>query len=184
MLKSSPGSIYAGAMRSGDREGRMPTVIAETLLESLIANRKSLADSGKICILDDTFGPPQLLPKDWEQKLRKLCQIVDEHSGTLITVAQHAIRRQEFDAKKQSIQISYAYECWVCDGKDDLERHHKIAIWFGGMDEPANLVWLCKDCHEVPSKYESHFLRQIRAQQKQAGLVAKFGAGLRTLSLE
>jgi hypothetical protein len=148
----------------------MPTVEAQTLLERLIANRKSIADRGKIDLFDNTYGPPQLLPKDWEQKLHKLCQIVKQSAdaGVCLTEKQHDIRRREFEAKvkNHSIQIPFAGKCWVCDGKHDLERHHKIAIWFNGTDEPANLVWLCTDCHEVPSKYEVHFLHQISAQQK------------------
>ena len=55
--------------------------------------------------------------------------------------------------------------CFVC-GHDPDHRHHIVQIQHGGTNGAANLVWLCRPCHErihpwmvkplVPLEYEQY----------------------------
>ncbi|MCL2094987.1 HNH endonuclease [Candidatus Saccharibacteria bacterium] len=48
-----------------------------------------------------------------------------------------------------SVNASEAHErCWRCGYGRRLQRCHIVPVSLGGKDEPANLVLLCKRCHE------------------------------------
>lgn len=38
--------------------------------------------------------------------------------------------------------------CEICGKTDNLEIHHKIPVYCGGISNPDNLKVLCKDCHK------------------------------------
>lgn len=44
-------------------------------------------------------------------------------------------------------QTESASHCWRCGCRKNLERCHIIPYSLGGLDEPKNLVLLCKRCH-------------------------------------
>jgi len=52
------------------------------------------------------------------------------------------------DESSLSVDWSEAHtHCWRCGYEKNLERCHIIPHALGGLDEPANIVLLCKRCH-------------------------------------
>lgn len=64
------------------------------------------------------------------------------------------------DESNLSVDGSEAEElCWRCGCKRELERCHIIADSLGGLDEPSNLVLLCKRCHiDNPNVNDSNIM--------------------------
>ena len=63
------------------------------------------------------------------------------------------------DESELSIDFSEANErCWRCAYKSKLDRCHIIPASLGGLDDPSNLVLLCRRCHvEAPNIKDKNF---------------------------
>lgn len=72
---------------------------------------------------------------------------------TRTVVSTQAIKR----AKRIKVRDLFTCQNKRCNRvTDQLEVDHRVALEFGGEDNDGNCRCLCKPCHEVKSKLESH----------------------------
>lgn len=65
------------------------------------------------------------------------------------------VSRDEVEEKRRQFQLIKSYlllilpdtKCYVCDRKA-TDRHHVLPLCKGGLNDPKNLVPLCKKCHK------------------------------------
>lgn len=46
--------------------------------------------------------------------------------------------------------------CYICDKKNQLQKHHIIPMFFGGLDVRENKVKLCDACHKKLHNHNDH----------------------------
>lgn len=52
--------------------------------------------------------------------------------------------------------------CKVCGAAPPNELHHLVPRGIGGSDTEANIVALCRDCHEGVTRYDKAFCAALR----------------------
>lgn len=75
------------------------------------------------------------------------------------------IRAEQAEVKKK-LYLQNGGKCAVC-GEDDAELHHMIPLKFGGDNDPANLILLCRSCHDRASIYAEKLLKQISSKKQE-----------------
>lgn len=56
-------------------------------------------------------------------------------------------RRNEYSNYSQKTNLKKPKICACCSSKTNLNLHHVIPIYMGGIDEYYNLIYLCESCH-------------------------------------
>jgi len=62
--------------------------------------------------------------------------------------------------------------CERCGYLNNLERHHVKARAEGGKDDPSNLKWLCRACHDYQHAKEA-VLKAINAEKRRLAVLEK-----------
>ena len=66
-------------------------------------------------------------------------------------------------------------KCYCCGKRRKLQLHHKIPKSQGGLDNPENVVYLCKECHEefheptkkdFKSKTDRYYVKRLEYMRK------------------
>lgn len=73
------------------------------------------------------------------------------------------IRAEQAEIRKQ-LYLQNGGKCAVC-GADNAELHHMIPLAFGGDNDPTNMIFLCKPCHDRVSAYGNRVLRQRKTSE-------------------
>ena len=68
------------------------------------------------------------------------------------------IRVEQGKIKKQ-LYLQNGGKCAVCC-EDNAEMHHMIPVALGGDNDPANLIFLCKNCHARASAYGNRICKK------------------------
>ncbi|UAT29480.1 HNH endonuclease [Bacillus badius] len=70
--------------------------------------------------------------------------------------------RQIGDALRPKILKRDNYKCVICESQENLEVHHKHAIYLGGKSTEENLITLCSRCHayapEESAEANDHYI--------------------------
>ena len=67
-------------------------------------------------------------------------------------------RRNEYAKYSQNMEIKKPKICACCGNKKELELHHIIPIYMGGLDVYYNLIYLCHSCHmNMHNMLKEHF---------------------------
>ena len=105
-----------------------------------------------------------------ETKIRSHVNAIDDICS-ILPVSKIVVETTSFDIQKiknediegkqyqEGEQMGYAnvkayvkardnYTCWACGAHEPLHVHHIVQRKDGGSDRPANLITLCKKCHE------------------------------------
>ena len=90
--------------------------------------------------------------------------MLQQYAAVVVGVSRPVERvRDEF--RRMPPRCPPGASCFAC-GRPPQHRHHIIQIQHGGLNDPTNIVWLCRGCHErihpwmveplVPLSYEQY----------------------------
>ena len=119
---------------------------------------------------DNRRRPDGWLTPTMETKIRSHVNAINDIC-TILPISRIVIETASFDIQKiknddikgkqyqEGEQLGYAnvkayvkardnYTCWACGAHEPLHVHHIVQRKDGGSDRPANLITLCKKCHE------------------------------------
>ena len=95
------------------------------------------------------------------QKLKDLAQVKVPH--TCHGNWNYSMKRKRFSSYR-FMKRQKGKQCFVCELKELLHRHHIIPLLNGGVSIKENIVGVCQDCHskihgfKVGKDYESRSL--------------------------
>ena len=98
--------------------------------------------------------------REW-QTIKQLLELAglkwrnDGWGGALFRIAEQTLRPKRRAIPKQvANEVRSRNLCEACGHVPGQEIHHVRAVVRHGSDEPANLLWLCKECHARTTREE------------------------------
>ena len=82
---------------------------------------------------------------EYEERQRRYAALVRVSKPKFYNPTPYSERRSEYYRIREALLI-FPSDCWVCK-RVAKYRHHLILLSQGGINEPYNLVPLCKKCH-------------------------------------